>query len=198
MTIEFLKKEHAEQIADLHISGIPTGFISSLGKDFVTALYEAIAESPYGFGFVEVVGDEKVIGFIAFTTNLKGLYKTICSKHGMRFFFLLASKLFSAKTIKRIIETLFYPSKVEKPDLPKAELLSIAVSETERGKGIAKRLILHGLRQSHKMNIEKVKVLVADFNEAANRLYQKTGFEIVCQTESHGVKSNIYAAYTSD
>ena len=32
-------------VARLHIQGIPTGFISSLGQKFVTALYESIAES---------------------------------------------------------------------------------------------------------------------------------------------------------
>ena len=38
-----LLPEHAEQVAKLHISGIATGFISSLGTDFVKALYCAIA-----------------------------------------------------------------------------------------------------------------------------------------------------------
>jgi hypothetical protein len=38
-----LLPEHAEQVAKLHISGIATGFISSLGMDFVKALYCAIA-----------------------------------------------------------------------------------------------------------------------------------------------------------
>lgn len=192
-----LEKRHAPQVAVLHISGIPTGFISSLGDKFVTALYEAIAESPYGFGFAKVDEDGKVAGFVAFTTNLKGLYKTVCLKHGIRFFFLLASRFFSLKTIKKICETLFYPGKVENPDLPQAELLAIAVSQTERGKGIAKELIFHGLQESGKMGIGKVKVLVADFNKPANRLYQKTGFELACQIESHGIESNIYVAQTS-
>jgi len=61
--IEFnpVKTEHAKQIAGLHISGISTGFISSLGIDFVTALCEAIAKSKCGFGFVAQEQDE-VIG----------------------------------------------------------------------------------------------------------------------------------------
>ncbi len=190
-----LKKNHALQIARLHISGISTGFISSLGEEFVTALYEAIAESPYGFGFVEEEEGE-VVGFVAFSTNLKSLYKSIFLKRSLRFFFLLASQLFSLKRIKKIMETLFYPGKVM-PDLPQSELISIAVSETQRGKGIAKKLILRGLEEMSKRDIHKVKVLVADFNEAANRLYQKNGFDFSCRVESHGVKSNIYVADVS-
>lgn len=190
-----LHTQHADQVAALHIAGIPTGFISSLGIKFVTALYRAIAESPYGFGYVEVI-DEKVVGFVAFTTNLKGLYKTICRRSGLRFFFLLSSRLISLRTLKKIFETLFYPNKVKTPDLPQAELLSIAVSQTERGKGIAGKLILHGLAESHNAGIDRVKVLVADFNQPANRLYRKTGFEFCCQVDSHGVASNIYVAAT--
>lgn len=39
-----LQHQHTDQIAELHIEGISTGFISSLGIDFVTALYRAIAK----------------------------------------------------------------------------------------------------------------------------------------------------------
>lgn len=44
MIFETMKKSDASQVAHLHISGISTGFISSLGLDFVTTLYEAIAD----------------------------------------------------------------------------------------------------------------------------------------------------------
>jgi len=45
--MEFAKLElrHVGQIAKLHIEGITTGFIGSLGIDFVRALYETIAGS---------------------------------------------------------------------------------------------------------------------------------------------------------
>ena len=191
-----LESRHARQVAELHIAGIPTGFISSLGIRFVSALYEAIAESPYGFGYVEEA-DGKAVGFVAFTTNLKGLYKTICLKKGVCFVVLLASKLCSFKTVKKIVETLFYPGKVKTPDVPQAELLSIAVAETARGRGVAKNLILHGLEAAATMNIDQVKVLVADFNQPANALYLKTGFHYLCQIDSHGIQSNIYVAETA-
>lgn len=47
-----LQKDHYQQVASLHISGIPTGFISSLGQEFVAVLYEAVAEDKNSFGFV--------------------------------------------------------------------------------------------------------------------------------------------------
>ena len=69
-----LTTENAKAAAQLHIDGINQGFISSLGLDFVTALYRAIAQDPQSFGYVAVI-DGKVVGFATFTTNLKGLYK---------------------------------------------------------------------------------------------------------------------------
>lgn len=189
--IKALEKDHSAQVAQLHITGISSGFISSLGEKFVTVLYESIAQSPYSFGFVEEV-DNKVVGFVTFTTNLKGLYKSVIRKNLFRFSFLLFSKLFSFSTVKKIFETLFYPNRSDTSDLPKGELLSIAVIESERGKGIAKALIQRGLAECYSRGIPNVKVLVADFNKSANKLYQKSGFEYVTQVENHGIVSNIY------
>jgi ribosomal protein S18 acetylase RimI-like enzyme len=190
-----LRKEHAEQVARLHISGIPTGFISSLGERFVTALYEAIVESPFGFGFVEEKNGT-VLGFVAFTTSLKGLYKTIFLKRGFYFLFILFRKLISRNTIRKMFETLFYPTRSETKELPQAELLSIAVKQSERGKSIARNLIQHGLRKCNDTGIKKVKALVADFNKPANQLYRTVRFELAGQIESHGIISNIYVIDT--
>ncbi|MCK5226476.1 MAG: GNAT family N-acetyltransferase [Planctomycetes bacterium] len=187
---------NASSVAALHIDGINTGFISSLGIDFVTALYEAIAEDKNSFGFV-AIENEKVLGFIAFTTNLKSLYKTVIVKKGFKFIFLLAGKIFSPKIVRKIIETLFYPNRIKKMNLPSAELLSIVVAKEGQGKGIAKQLVNTGFEECSKRNIDRVKVLVGADNEPANNLYLKCGFSPAGQIENHGVKSNIYIAKTN-
>lgn len=175
----------------MHIQGIPTGFISSLGQEFVAALYEAIAEDKNSFGFV-AIEDEKVLGFVAFSTNLSKLYKYVILKKGFKFAFILARKMMSLQTIKRVWANLFYPKKMKQMDLPAAELLSIVVASEGRGKGLAKQLVNAGFEECRKRHIEKVKVLVAADNEAANKLYQKCGFELNTQINSHGVLSNVY------
>jgi ribosomal protein S18 acetylase RimI-like enzyme len=187
-----LGKEHARQIAGLHIEGINTGFISSLGLDFVTALYEGIVESRQSYGFV--TDDGRLVGFVAFTTNVGKLYKSVVLRKGLRFGFLLARKMFSFKRIKKILETLLYPSKVKKLNFPSAELLSIVITPEARGYGRATELVTRGLEEYRKLGIDKVKVLVAAANEPANRLYKKCGFELIEQVSSHGVPSNIYVA----
>jgi len=195
MEFSSLSQGHARHVAILHIQGISAGFISSLVLKFVTSLYEAIAQGNSSFGYV-AEEDGKVLGFIAFTTNLSKLYKSVLLKKGYRFALLLAGKMFSLKRIKKLFETLFYPSRVKKMDLPCAELLSIVVAEEARGKGLATELVKKGLEACRLRGIEKVKVLVGATNEPANKLYLHCGFELAGQIDNHGVISNIYSAQT--
>lgn len=195
--MEFAKLESrvVGQIAKLHIEGISTGFISSLGIDFVTALYDAIAQSKSSFGFV-AGRENRIFGFIVFTVNLNALYKSAILKKGAIFTLMLVWRMFSYKTIKRVFETLFYPARIKKINLPSAELLSIVITQEQRKKGLATELVRKGLVECARRGIEKVKVLVAADNKPANKLYLKCGFELVGQIENHGVLSNIYVAET--
>ncbi len=191
-----LQVEYAHQVAALHIRCISTGFISSMGIDFVTSLYEAIAQSKSSFGVV-AVRDEKVLGFAAFTTNINALYKSIVWRKGPKFALLLAGRIFSLKRVKRIFETLFYPSRTKRMNLPSAELLSIAVTGEEQRKGLAGELIEMGFRHCRKTGVDKVKVLIGADNKAGNKLYLKSGFEPAGQIINHSVLSNIYIGRTN-
>jgi ribosomal protein S18 acetylase RimI-like enzyme len=196
MRIRDIKLQDAPEVAKLHIKGINTGFISSLGIDFVTALYQAIAKDKSSFGFV-AEENERVLGFIAFTTNLNKLYKSVILKKGWRFALLLVGKMFSLQRIKKVFETLFYPSRIKKLNLPSAELLSIVVADESQGKGIARQLVEKGFEECANRGINKVKVLVGADNQPANKLYLKCGFALVGQIENHGILSNVYTAEIS-
>jgi ribosomal protein S18 acetylase RimI-like enzyme len=189
-----LETKHAKQVARLHIKGISRGFISSLGIDFVTALYEGIIQNGTSYGFI--TEDGKVLGFVAFTKNLGKIYKSIVLKKGLRFAFILAGRMLSLRRIKKVFETFFYPGRIKKMGLPSAELLSIVVSPAARQMGLATQLVLKGFRECQNNKTDEVKVLVAADNKAANTLYQKCGFEFAAQIDSHGVLSNIYVART--
>jgi len=193
--VEFkdLQIKYAGQVAALHIQCIGTGFISSMGIDFVTSLYEAIVQSNSSFGVV-AVRNGKVLGFAAFTSNINTLYKSIVWKKGLKFALLLAGHMCSPKRVKRMLETLFYPARIKNKDMPSAELLSIAVAGEEQRKGLAGQLIEMGFRHYRKTGVDKVKVLIGADNKAGNQLYIKSGFEPAGQINNHGVLSNIYVA----
>jgi len=186
-----LQAIHARPIAKLHIEGINEGLISSLGIDFLTALYEAIAESEFGFGFV-ARENGMIVGFLALTTNLGKLYKSIVLKNGLRFAFMLAGKMFSFRMLKKAFETLFYPSRVKKMSLPPAELLSVVTAQEQRGRGLAARLLERAFEECADRGIQEIKVLVGAGMEPANRWYVNRGFKLQGQIDSHGNISNIY------
>lgn len=191
--IEFhpLQAIHAKPIAKLHIEGINEGFISSLGIDVLTVLYEAIAKSEFGFGFV-AQEDGKTVGFLAMTTNLGKLYKSIVLKNGLRFAFMLAGKMLSLGMLKKVFETLFYPSRVKKMSLPPAELLSVVIAQEQRGRGLAAQLLERAFEECANRGIQEIKVLVGAGMEPANRWYVNRGFKLQGQIDSHGNISNIY------
>lgn len=192
-----LNGNNCKQAASLHISGISTGFISSLGLNFVTELYKAVAEDENSFGYV-AVENEEVLGFVAFSCDLGKLYKYVLKRKFFRFAPKIAMRMLSIATFKKVIANLLYPSKMKKMDLPDAELLSIVVAPEGRGKGLAGQLIEAGFDQCRKRGIDRVKVLVASENEPANKMYKKCGFKLAYQVESHGVMSNIYVAELTD
>ncbi|MHC4221794.1 MAG: GNAT family N-acetyltransferase [Planctomycetota bacterium] len=197
--------KHARDVAALHITGIDKGFISSLGIEFVTALYEAIARSKSSFGYA-IEDNDRVLGFVTFTGNLNKLYKSVIAKNGLRFALLLVSKMFSLKLLKRVFETLTYPLRVKKTaakkdeqiDLPSAELLSIVINPEDCQMGLATKLVRKSFEHCKEMGLENVKVLVGADNEAAKKLYEKCGFELICQIDNHGQPSNVYEAKTEE
>jgi len=197
MKIVPLNAERARDIAALHIACIQTGFISSLGTHFVTALYEAIAQSDSAFGFM-AVEDSDVTGFAAFTTNVSQLYRSVIKRKGWRLALLLAAKMFSLSRVKKVFETLAYPMRTRRKVVPAAELLSIAVVPRWRRTGLGTRLVRRGLANCEQVGVDAVKVLVAADNQPANSLYSKCGFALVDQINSHGIPSNIYQAQVAE
>jgi len=193
ITITELLPEHASAVARLHIDGITTGFISSLGADFVTELYRCVATSEYGFGLVAVRGD-KVVGFVAFTTSINALYRSILLKKGIAFAFMLLPRLLTFKRIRNAFETLFYSARTRKAALPEAELLAIAVAASARKQGVAAGLVREGFSLCSRRAIKRLRVLVAADNKPANSLYRMCGFKFAEQITSHNVLSNIYIA----
>ena len=196
ITVTDLSTEHAAEVAALHISGIPRGFISSLGKDFMTVLYEVISTSSAGFGYV-AIQHRRVIGFSCFATDLKALYKSVIWRGGIKLAFLLGLKMFSFKRIGNIIETLLYPKRIIKLNLPSAEFLSMVIAEEGRGKGLASRLMQSGFDECSRRGMKKVKIFAAVEIIPINKMYEKYGFELVGQMDNHGNISNIYVADTT-
>lgn len=180
----------AAKIALLHMSGIQSGFLTSLGQSFLTKLYIAAATSPFCFGYA-AIKDHDLLGYVIFSEDLGKLYRCFLKTQWWQLLLVLTPTL-NWKKIKGIMENFFYPSRIRKLNLPKACILSSVVAEHARNQKIAERIIMRGLDECRQRGINRVRVLTSHKNDAANALYIKCGFEHFCDTNNHGVPSYFY------
>ena len=198
-----LSKSDAQAIARLHRESITTGFLSRLGPGFLAELYRSIGRSPYSRIFVAVDQDiQKVAGFAACSLDTAAMYRHILLRRGLLFFFLLLPRAFCPENLRFICETLFYPQKGKKKAPvpngntgPQAELLSIAVSDDSRKKGVGRDL-LNALESYLKENkVTSYKTVTLSTDPDANAFYKKCGFTLQQEIAHHG---NILYEYVKD
>ena len=188
-------KRHAADAARLHAEGIDTGFLSSLGRGFLRQIYKALPACPVGFGYVcQEAG--RVIGFAASAESTGRLYKQALKRRFFPMLWALKWHVLSPAKVKRMWQTLRYPAEVG-ADLPGAELLSIAVDASGRGKGVGKALLAATAEEFKRRGIERFKIAVWAGNEAANAFYSRCGAELALQREHHGLPMNVYVFDTA-
>ncbi|MFH1963609.1 MAG: GNAT family N-acetyltransferase [bacterium] len=190
MLIREIRVQNAKEIAQIHIEAIDTGFISSLGLNFVRTLYREICKSEIGFGYVAKENSE-VVGFIVGAIDVSKLYKEIVFKKGFLFIMPLIKYFFRFTTLKRIAETLFYPYRV-KNDYCKAEILAVGVKKEHRGKGVGGKLMEATIAEFRRRGIKEVKALTYDENEPSNQYYLNQGFKPIGKIKHHENYLNIY------
>ncbi len=186
-----LSSAHASAVAGLHSQSIHTGFLSSLGTSFLRQLYTALARCPSGFGYVWVEPDGEAMGFIACAESTSRVYREALRRRFVRMLVPLLRHLARRSVVQRMEQTLRYPAELS-DDLPPAEVLSIAVSDRARGKGVGKALMAAAMAEFGRRGMTRVKVAVAAANEPANRFYRSCGFQLALQREHHGQPMNIY------
>lgn len=160
-------------IANLHAGMIDSGFLSSLGPSFLDLLYRALISGRYGDVLVAET-DNGVVGFVAGTSDTGSFYREFITEHLLQAVVRLAPALTRPRTWRRIWETLRYGSSRDEP--VKAELLSMAVAESARRRGVGRRLVSSLIEKNKERKVRAMKVVVGASNESAIRLYQSCGF----------------------
>lgn len=183
MNIKLAKENDAGQIADIHQREIKKGFLSTLNKSFLAIIYSAIIESKDGF-CVAAEENKEIVGFIAGTTNLGRFYFYFLKKYFFQVVFFLFPQFFSFKKIKKILEVLIYPKKEK--ELPKAELLTIAVKNQFQGQGIAGQMFERFVAEMKSRGVDNFKVMVGEKLLSAIKFYEKSGFKFVKNIDIHG------------
>ena len=187
MNVRIGNEGDSAEAARLHCSEISQGFLPTLGQPFLARLYRRMVLSPSAF-FVVAEDAGVVQGFAAGTSDLGAFYRTFLVRDGL----LAGMRSFHRviRSLPRILEVLRYPASVE--NLPPAEILSVAVTPTSRGRGLGSRLSPARSINSTGAVCTRRAVVVGGDNAAAIALYRSVGFEPAVVRDIHaGTQSEV-------
>ncbi len=189
-----IEKDVLSKIANLHKENIKTGFLSSLGDDFLICVYKSISIAENSI-LITYIKNNEVVGFISGTLDITEIKKNLKKKCFPIFMKLAIKLVLNPIKLKKLFETYKYSSEDKKsyPFNLNAELLSIVVSPNHRGKGIAPILYKELIKSFKEKNIKEFKIVVGAQLKEAQKFYEKMGAEKVAEFELHkGEKSFIY------
>lgn len=172
----FTDADLAREIAELHCREITGGVLGILGPRFLGVLYRYIADSPDSAVWVDV-DDGLLRGFICGCRDDKAMFKSVIVRGWLRLSIAGLMSLGKRGVLSGVISTikvLVGPSSGN--DQPRAQLLSTAVSEDHRRKGIASGLINELHKQFDEWNVGRMLVWTTESNIAALSLYQGSGY----------------------
>ncbi len=191
MMIDKIQPDDVEQVAALHQHYMSRGFLPTLGIGFLKKLYAGMVTSDNAFCIVARDAGG-VVGFVSGAKHVAGFYKEFVLNNFFSIGHILLPKIFNLKTMKKVVETLFYPLKKE-ASLPDAELLSIIVEESCRAKGVSQELFNGLVHEFTSRHIDRFKVVVGADLAIACRFYEKMGGVLYSETEVHqAMKSRVY------
>jgi ribosomal protein S18 acetylase RimI-like enzyme len=171
----------ARSAARLHAERISEGFLALLGPAFLELLYRRITRTDGSFLLVAEDGD--VVGFVAGSGDVGGLYRSFIRHDGVRAGFGAAGRLL--RNWRRVLETLRHGSDDGAGRGRGTELLAIAVDGGAQGAGVGGRLVAAFLEEVDRAGGRAAYVVVASDNLGAIRLYERAGFVRESEFELH-------------
>ncbi|HEY1737335.1 MAG TPA: GNAT family N-acetyltransferase, partial [Acidimicrobiia bacterium] len=117
------------------------------------------------------------------------LYKRFMTHDGLLAGALAAPQI--VRNARRVFETLRYTTH-DGGELPKPEILSVAVDASVAGQGVGRALVERSQAEMVRRGVPAAKVVAGSDNAAALALYRACGFEEVARIQVHaGVESSV-------
>jgi len=196
-----LGKQHLDAVAELHALALPRGFLSTLGRGFIGRLYLGIAAADHSVVYVAQDSTSGVLGFISGTLDVRTCYRDTFRSRGVDLAIRMVPNLGRPSVWKHAWETLTYPirgGRSEDGDRQAgtdihAELLSVAVSEKARGRGVGRALIESMEATFRSWGHDGPYRVVTDAQDPrSNAFYVGTGFSLLKEFRHHGHPMTMY------
>jgi ribosomal protein S18 acetylase RimI-like enzyme len=186
VTIRNAVESDAPAVARLHADQISEGFLSFLGPRFLARLYRRIIRHPGSFLLVADLRGH-VVGFIAGSTDVRGLYRRFVVRDGIPAAGSAAPRLIVGW--RQVVETLGHGTSdgasAGSSSGMGAELLSVAVAPDRQGQGLGRMLVASFLHELDGRSCPSGHVVVGTGNVGAIALYERCGFVIAERFELH-------------
>lgn len=166
--------EHARVLANLHVDLISGGFLPSLGRRFMRALYRGLLEWP-GTRAIIIEDDGGVAAFVVAVQDIGAFYRWFVKKRWIVAGLASIPAILKPENAKRAWESLRYGGDSETEAIS-AEILSLGVAPRARGKGLSSRLLESVVETLSAAGNDEVKVVVGSTNLAARAAYTRAGF----------------------
>lgn len=188
------EKEHLKQVVSIHMQTFPGFFLTFMGKGFLRQMYGAYCSHDRSGLLLALDENGLPEGFLAYSTDLSGLYKYMIKKKLLAFgWYSLGALIRKPRVFFRLLRAFLKPSQSKRAEAY-VELASIGVSPERKGGGVGSRLVAT-LKEQVDFGTYAYITLETDAvnNEAANGFYRKNGF--VCHRSfetPEGRKMNEY------
>lgn len=176
--IENTERNLIEDVVSIRLATFQGFFLSFMGRGFLRQMYRSFC-CHKDSGLLVAFENEKPVGFLAYSSNISGLYKLMIRKRIIPFArYSLVAFFRKLKVFMKLFRAFSKPSETKRKEAC-VELASIGVSPDAKSKGIGKQLI-----DELKKRVDFIKysyiTLETDAlnNEGADHFYQKNGFII--------------------
>ncbi|MEN7341928.1 MAG: GNAT family N-acetyltransferase [Pseudomonadota bacterium] len=187
--------EIARYCAAVHAAEIPDGFLPSLGQRFLSLLYQHFARAENTFLVVALDDGDSVLGFLCGSLGTGGVYKSFVKAYGFRAVAALFPKLLMPSVLRRIFETLAYPSRTDDLELPDAEILNFCVRADSQGAGIGRALFEASMEAFRQRGVDAIRIVTGERQQSAQRFYEKVGASLHTTFSVHGQEKSLAYVY---
>ena len=192
--LEQQDKNVVETVVQIHLDTFQGFFLTFMGRGFLRQLYRSYCEHDASGLLGAFDKEDHLVGFLAYSSQLSGLYKYMIKKRLIPFaWYALGAFFRKPKVFMRLVRAFLKPGESCREEAY-VELASIGVSPEAKGTGIGSSLIDDlkkrvDFKEFAYINLETD---AAD-NDAANRFYQKNGFVLYRSFHTHeGREMNEY------
>ncbi len=186
-------KKIVEEITEIHVRTFKGFFLTFMGRGFLKQMYSAYLAHNKS-NILIATEDNKVVGFLAYSSDMSGLYKYMIASRLIPFaWYSLGAFFRKPKSFFHLIRAFLKPTETKREE-KYVELASIGVNPESKAKGIGTALI-DKLKENVDFSEFSYITLETDAvdNEAANKFYIKNGFKLIREYETHeGRKMNEY------